>query len=348
MRTIQTTTRKKHWAFVFLLLLCGPWLGDVSFVVGVKRAFVPTTTYASSSSSFSWRTIAVGVRGGSTTTTTTTDNKDKQKLHTYRLQQHLYLTSRSFQLRAALLQRGLSELQHCEPSASATATDWDCALSSPHHPKSCLYSLDAPTDNHKVMAPYNTTLWISLKSLNRLRRNDPSKLEPLWHSQYSILKSWFDHASPYSIYDYSNSGFVTFLLDHPYVLKSALGGLGLLGLYGTLPLWEWMVQQLLTSRLLWHYWPHWGRFLHAGLPLQLLLGQLAFGYISGLSKKLYNTVHHNLVEIECDILDANVPLTILEGTNDDDDDLNEFMDAPMFEEDDDEDYSDDDDSSNDL
>mmetsp|Transcript_5354 Transcript_5354/g.5873 ORF Transcript_5354/g.5873 Transcript_5354/m.5873 type:complete len:142 (+) Transcript_5354:724-1149(+) len=102
-----------------------------------------------------------------------------------------------------------------EGSKPPQKTDWDCCLSTSEDPKTCLYSFDAEP-NTKVICPVGTTQYISLTALNRLRRTDPSKVEPMWHSQYAILKSWFSDESDFSLMQFVGfKGFVisSLLLD---------------------------------------------------------------------------------------------------------------------------------------
>lgn len=255
------------------------------------------------------------LRGGSTAVLS---EKEKEQLHAYRLQQQLYLQSRSLQLRQALIHRGLDELEHTVKDASQQQSeiDWDCALSTAEYPKSCLYSFDAE-ENSKVLAPVNTTQWITLSALNRLRRNDPTKVEPLWHSQYAILKTWLSPNHKYSVYTHLDfvGTVLSFLLDAPVILAMAIGFSVVVGFLLTFPFWEGLIQTAITMPTLWRYWPHWGRFVHAALPLKLLLAQLSFKYISQGFGKIYGSIRNRLVEWECRILEDCTPLTILEGAD---------------------------------
>ena len=257
--------------------------------------------------------LAARLRGGST--------KKKEDLHAYRLQQQLYLQSRSLQIRQALIQRGFTELQHSETEQTAQkSVDWDCALTTRQSPKSCLYSFDAEVGS-KVIAPMDTEQWITLSALNRLRRNDPTKVEPLWHSQYHILKTWFHpNKSPYSLYTHLTpvGTFLSCLLDAPFLLGACMLLLGVGSFLLTFPFWEGLLKVFLMSKPLWMNWHQWGRFVHAALPLKLLLGQLAFkGLVHVFSHHVYRRVRDRLVEWECQILESCVPLTILEDSNED-------------------------------
>lgn len=263
-------------------------------------------------------------RGGSTAL--------KENLDAYHLQQQLYLQSRSLQLRQALIQRGITELQHSEPGQVAQNVDWDCALATADHPKSCLFSFDAE-EGCKVIAPIETEQWITLSALNRLRRNDPTKVEPLWHSQYNILQTWFHpNKSPYSLYTHLSpvGTFLSCLLDAPLFLGATMILACTFLFLATFPIWEWLIKELLTSRILWINWHQWARFIHAALPLKLLLGQLAWKGIASIFGQMYGNIRANLVEIECQLLEKATPLTIVEGTNkigQEDDDLDDIQDS---------------------
>jgi hypothetical protein len=280
----------------------------------------------------------IGIRGGSTQVTSkapaltapvgdTTESPESEEsllkkkqateLQAYRLQQQLYLQSRSLQLRQALIARGLTALQHgaVEEGTVSRHVDWDCAMATPGHSKSCLYSFDAEM-GAKVVAPIGTDQWITLSALNRLRRTDPTKVEPLWHSQYSILKTWLHPSDKYSLYNYLTPAgtILSYVLDSPYVLAVCIVLVGLIGLLATLPFWEAVIQTVLTHPFVWIQWPQWGRFVHAALPLKLLLGQLAYRGMADVFGKIHGTVRDHLIEWECQMWEDCIPLTILEGT----------------------------------
>lgn len=146
--------------------------------------------------------------------------------------------------------------------------------------KTCLYSFDAEP-NTKVLSPSGTTQFISLSALNRLRRTDPTKVEPMWHSRYSILKSWFSDESEFSILQFVGwKGFLvsSVLLDmgKGMVLRALLS-VGVFGILITLmPLLEYLITRILVSSLLWMRWKSWGKIVHAALPLKLLIAQVRY------------------------------------------------------------------------
>lgn len=273
--------------------------------------------------------FVAALRGGATAaaaattagTATKTAPLSKESTRGYRLQQQLHLQSRGLQLRQELIARGLDALKHGatatggdESSAPAKPVDWDCALSTSEHPKSCLYSFDAE-EGAKVIAPIDTTQWITLTSLNRLRRSDPTKVEPLWHSQYAVLQSWFHPSSQYSLYSHLSpvGTALSLLLDVPWLMALTMGAVLAIGLLLTLPVWERALTLVLTSRLVWVQWPNWGRFVHAALPLKLLLGQMAWRVVAVSFARLYQRVRSVLVEWECQMWQESIPLTVLEG-----------------------------------
>lgn len=256
-----------------------------------------------------------------------------------------------------------------EGERPAEKVDWDCALSTVDDPKvrtfliclchifnvlcicliltsfkilfinqnglmvmsqTCLYSFDAEP-NTKVLAPQGTTQYISLSALNRLRRTDPAKVEPMWHSQYAILQSWFSDQSEYSILQHVGiKGFlVSTLLDGRAMLRTVLITAILSVLVMFMPLIEHIVGRILVSAPFWSQWKTWGRIVRAGFPLKLLLGQLAWKGIAGVYSKLEEGVRDYFVDLECEILEESVPLTIgeveeeLDSASADDDEYDE-------------------------
>jgi hypothetical protein len=339
-----TTTRSIAFLLGMFLLLYFPRLPGMVVMAGGDR-WGPVVVMLRRPSRRSPLEVAPFMpRGGSSTTTKTTTESAASYDKAYSVRQQLSLQSRSLQLRQALLARGLTELSHTTTTEGANspsshnhkqAVDWDCALSTPEHPKSCLYSLDAEY-GQKVIAPRMdddddtsaaSPAWITLTALNRLYRTDPAKVDSLWYHQYDIVSTWFQPHHRYSLYaHYRNpvAALVTAALNvrPPWLLGcvtlSTVGALLLL-LLG--PLVEALGTTLLTSRLLWQAWPTWGRFVHAALPLQLLLGQLALGAV-GSGLQLWTRVLRScLVEYECQALQAQLPRTrIEEETVVDDDD----------------------------
>jgi hypothetical protein len=219
-------------------------------------------------------------------------------------------------LRQSLIDRGLDALQFTATDKDhAKPIDWDCAVATAESPKSCLYSFDAQL-GHKVIAPRDTTQWITLTALNRLRRTDPSKVEPLWHSQYYILQAWFHPNSPHSLYTYLSprAALLSFVLDVPMVLGAALAvSIGVIFLL-TFPIWEVIFTSFLTSSFLWMQWPSWGCFLHAALPLKLLLGQMTWKAVASALARLHGRVRSDLIEMECQLWEDCIPRTIVEET----------------------------------
>jgi hypothetical protein len=289
-----------------LLLLQAPRSIDAHRHVSVSAAAASHPGFHSSLFAF---------RGGSTVTR-------KGDLKSYRLQQHLYLQSRSNQLRQALISRGLDAFKHAGETNDkpvAKEVDWDCALSTADEPKTCLYSFEAE-EGSKVIAPLGTDQWITLTSLARLRRQDPTKVERLWHLQFAIIKSWLSPQSKYSMYTHlSPIGTVlSVLLDAPVLLAAVLMGSIVLTLLLTFPIWERILTMILTSSFVWMQWPRWGILMHSPLPLKLLIGQLAWNALATGFARVYDTIRDRLVEYECQIWQECIPLTIVpEGeTND--------------------------------
>jgi hypothetical protein len=270
----------------------------------------------------------------------------------YKLDQQHLLQLRSTYLSEALAARGihvgptLTDVSTPEGSKPSQPTDWDCCLSTEEDPKSCLYSFDAEP-NTKVICPIGTTQYISLTALNRLRRTDPTKVEPMWHSQYAILKSWFSDESEFSLMQYVGwKGYIisSLLLDcgNGMLLRGILASVVLATILFCMPLIEAVVSRLLTSSTLWMKWMSWGRFLHAALPLKILIGQMAWKGIAGSFGKLESFVRDYIVELECDILEESIPVTVGLTVPDQGDELrDDALRDQLFPSEDDTDYSED-------
>jgi len=269
------------------------------------------------------------------------DDPEFSKLQSYRLQQQILLQLRGTYLSEALAQRGLplttlEDVVTPEGAAPPQVMDWDCALATPESPKSCLYSFDAEPYT-KVIAPIDTTQWISLGALNRLRRSDPSKVEPMWHSQYALLESWFSPESKFSLLQHVGiqGFFLNTLLEYlPLALGITLTVLTIVAM----PVLEYLVNRIAVSGVIWYRWTKWSRFIHAALPLKLLLGQLAYKGVATIFNKLLSIVKDQLVELECQILEQKIPLTVgvptitkesLEGSADSDGEGSEEEDIDM-------------------
>lgn len=253
---------------------------------------------------------ALFVRGGSSKALSSSPEK-------YRMEQILLLQSRSARLRQALADRGLLEdYSNLDAPTTPQPVDWDCAIATPENPKSCLYSFDAEPYT-KVVAPIDTNQWITLGALNRLRRTDPSKVEPMWHNKYAIFNSWFRAGkSPYSMYAHLpwQGYMLSVLLDGPLVLNVALLAVLAFVFAVTRPVWESILTIMLTSQFLWMRWPNWGRFVHAALPFKLLLGQMAWKGFSKVFYKIQGLVREYLIQVESRIWEEAIPLTVGEGS----------------------------------
>jgi len=266
-------------------------------------------------------------RGGFTSTDDEIEDKEsaelllKQKaMQKYKINQYHLLQLRSTFLSELLASRGvpvgptMADVCTSEGNKPPESCDWDCCLSTVDDPKTCLYSFDAEP-NTKVLSPSGTTQFISLSALNRLRRTDPTKVEPMWHSRYSILKSWFSDESEFSILQFVGwKGFLvsSVLLDmgKGMVLRALLS-VGVFGILITLmPLLEYLITRILVSSLLWMRWKSWGKIVHAALPLKLLIAQMTWKFMAGSFAKLEGKVREYVVDLECAILEECIPITV--------------------------------------
>lgn len=189
--------------------------------------------------------------------------------------------------------------------------------------------------------------------MNRLRRTDPTKVEPMWHSQYAILQSWFSDESEYSLLQFVGlKGFIisTLLLDlgKGKALKGLLAFSILSIIIIFMPVIEVIVSRILTSSTLWMKWQSWGKFAHAALPLKILIGQMVWKFLAGSFQTLEGFVREQIVDLECAILEESIPITIggavesidtdsLEAsTNEESDSDADYSDDSMYDSDDEE------------
>jgi hypothetical protein len=81
----------------------------------------------------------------------------------------------------------------------------------------------------------------------------------------------------------------------------------------TIPIWEYIMFRIVSSNsFVWNAWPHWSRFVHAALPLQLLMVQMSYRFIQSAFLALYHMIRNQLIEYECYLYEQCVPLTLIE------------------------------------
>lgn len=170
-----------------------------------------------------------------------------------------------------------------------------------------------------MVSPFGTTQWISLSALNRLRRTDPAKVEPMWHSRYAVLHSWFSDESEFSLMQHAGvKGFLlsNVLLDlgNGAMLRSLLAGALLAAIVIAIPALEYVANRALVSGALWTRWYSWHRIVHAALPFKLLIGQMAWKAAASSFAKIEGKVRDHIVDLECSMLEECVPLTVGPGT----------------------------------
>jgi hypothetical protein len=265
----------------------------------------------------------------STTTATAGNNDNVAELQNWQMRQLQLYQVRSTLLSEALSKRlsastsvaGSNSGSSILPTVSSVSTidgsqqrktDWDCTVSTEAHPKPCLYSFDAPP-NSKVVAPAGTTQWISISALNRLRRLDPSKVEPMWHNQYLIHQSWFSTESTSMLQHVGIKGWFisSVLLDRPYLFRCMLALVTTIALISILPVLEYAFNfMILNSSAVWDRYNNWARFLHTAFPFKLLMAQMAWKFVATKFETLERKVMDHIVDLECDILEESVPVTL--------------------------------------
>eukprot|EP00535_Pseudo-nitzschia_heimii_P006128 CAMPEP_0197184944 /NCGR_PEP_ID=MMETSP1423-20130617/10913_1 /TAXON_ID=476441 /ORGANISM="Pseudo-nitzschia heimii, Strain UNC1101" /LENGTH=358 /DNA_ID=CAMNT_0042635897 /DNA_START=221 /DNA_END=1295 /DNA_ORIENTATION=- len=257
-----------------------------------------------------------------------------EKLQAYRMKQQVLLQLRATFLSEALAKRGLPipslrDVSMPDGKVPPKKVDWDCALSTEADPKHCLISYE-PEPGSKLLVPMelaSTDKWITLSALNRLRRDDPSKVEPMWSDKYAILSSWFGANSRYSLLQHVGpKGFVLSMLLDRNRLPTVAGLLLIFTIIQLLPIIEILANRFLVSGYLWSRWFTWHRYVHIGLPFKLLIVQTVFSYVSKGFSILVSFIKDKLVDLECQILEETIPLTVGEGSK-----VEEFEDIDIEE-----------------
>jgi hypothetical protein len=272
------------------------------------------------------------------------------KLLTYRMQQQVLLQLRATHLSEALVARGvptipsLHDIQTPDGQVPPKRIDWDCAVSTEDDPKNCLICYE-PEVGAKIICPMglaDSDKWITLRELNRLRRDDPSKVESMWNNQYAILSSWFGTSSRYTLLQHVGvKGVLLNTLLQGNTLSIVVGIVLIVCTIICMPIIQYIVGRFLVSGYLWMKWPSWSRFVHVGLPFKLLMIQLLFNQLNKVFGRIISAVKERLVNLECRILEETIPLTV--GVPDDDDNDEEDIVEKLSHGDDDDDEDDDDD-----
>ena len=275
------------------------------------------------------------------------------KLLTYRMQQQVLLQLRATHLSEALVARGvptipsLHDIQTPDGQVPPKRIDWDCAVSTEDDPKNCLICYE-PEVGAKIICPMglaDSDKWITLRELNRLRRDDPSKVESMWNNQYAILSSWFGTSSRYTLLQHVGvKGVLLNTLLQGNTLSTVVGIVLIVCTIICMPIIQYIVGRFLVSGYLWMKWPSWSRFVHVGLPFKLLMIQLLFNQLNKVFGRIIAAVKERLVNLECRILEETIPLTV--GVPDDaDNDEEDIVEKLSHGDDDDEEDDDDDDES---
>lgn len=259
-----------------------------------------------------------------------------EKLQAYRMKQQVLLQLRATFLSEALAKRGLPipslrDVSTPDGRVPPKKIDWDCALSTEADPKHCLISYE-PEPGSKLLVPMelaSTDKWITLSALNRLRRDDTTKVEPMWNDKYAILSSWFGANSRYSLLQHVGpKGVILSMLLDRNRLPIVVGFFLILAIIQLLPIIEILANRFLVSGYLWSKWFTWHRYVHIGLPFKLLIVQTIFSYAAKGFSVLVSLVKDKLVDLECQILEETIPLTVGEGSQ-----IEEFEDVDITDDD---------------
>jgi len=193
---------------------------------------------------------------------------------------------------------------------------------------SCLYCFEAergrvvvapvPLGEGNDLGDVTERPWISLTSLNRLRRLSPPKVNPMWHDKFDVLKSLFDPTSPANIAKYSDGGSLIGAVESG--LLNIKGGVGCL-VWGAIlsallvfsPILLALTRVTFTSQPFWDQYNLWSRIVYAPLPLKIYLVQVLGRWAGGGVTKIIERVREGMVDRECERLDMGVQMEVLNG-----------------------------------
>jgi hypothetical protein len=244
-------------------------------------------------------------------------------IQNYRMQQQALLQLRGYLLAETLARRGLpipnveDAMKPDGETVPERKVDWDCAISTRKDPKYCLIAYANAEEGAKCIAPIQPKdgvtpdSWITMANLNRLRRNDPTKVVGLWNNKYDVLYSWFAPASEFSLLQHVGpTGVLLNTLLNDKILPLVVGLCVLFTVVLFMPIIEYLVNRILVSAWVWNNWVKWARFTRLGFPFRLMVGRIVVNYLGKGFRNLVKAVKEYLVEIECAILEETIPLTL--------------------------------------
>lgn len=196
------------------------------------------------------------------------------------------------------------------PSSSSTTASstlgghWLCCQSSTESPCPCLIWLETPPGG-KALCPANRLgQWVSVKSLNTLRRSNPSQVSELWFGKAVFHFDHFTHLL--SLKTLLLSAF----LDSERALPVGVLGLTSAMVVFSLPaIWEGLMT-LTTSPQIWRLYFLWSRLLYAPLPLKILAAKLGLIGVKISLEGLVNCIRKQLIEVESAWIDHDLPISV--------------------------------------
>lgn len=206
-------------------------------------------------------------------------------------------------LKSRGIRLGIKASERALPASAKKAEGVRIALSTPDNNLECRVSLSRAAIGSKVIAPCRCSgsqEWVQFSELNRLRRRDPKQ----W-TVCPTCQTRFDFGIVHE-YGGVQGNLVSTLLDRPVLVRSAVGAL--LALAGVLLRGDLLVMRLLTSKLLWSYYPNWSKLVHLPLVLKYWGGKIALTYVFQGYLMLENGLLEQLTDLETALVEPELPV----------------------------------------
>lgn len=158
----------------------------------------------------------------------------------------------------------------------------------------------------KAVSPSGTGKWVTLWELNKMRRQEPQKVEGLWYDQFDVDCQAFSRAGG------PPGAILALFLDKPPVLHATVG-LTLVATCVVLkaPLGFGLVK-LLTAQWLWKAYLSWSRIVYAPLPMKLYFATVLWkDVLAKYFTQLEKLIRERLVEAECELVEFSMPCNAL-------------------------------------
>jgi len=152
------------------------------------------------------------------------------------------------------------------------------------------------------VAPKATNKWVTLWELNKMRRNEPEKINSLWYDQFLLNCYTFNlQAGPPGV-------LLSLLLDKKWAVRAVLCTLMAVATAVLGKQVHFVVVRLLTSTFFWKQHLNWSRIVYAPLPAKLYFLSIIWRAVVVKYFLLFEeVVRQYLIEMECELLEYSCP-----------------------------------------